>query len=133
MNTEVCYVASEYTGQYPEQGDMDEDNPRKSFHQRRKHCMIDGNSYPAFTDSRMYGDTATSCHLTDDDTGMYDVVLINENVSGIRGDETATKKGKKWYIVVNEYGPSMERVLDTVKYSENGTRLFAEWSNSDLS
>ena len=131
MNTEVCYVASGYTGQYPQQSDMDEDNPRRSFHQRQKHCMIDGNRYPAFTDNTMYGDTASSCHLTNDDTDMYDVVLINDNVSGIGGAVTATKKGKKRYIFVNEDGSSVERVLDPVKFSVNGTCLFAV--NNELS
>ena len=107
MNTEVCCVASEHNGQYPEQSDMDEDNPQRSFHQRQNHCMIDGNRYPAFTGKTMYSDTAFSCHLTNDDTEMYDVVLINDNVSSIGGAVTTTKKGKKRYIFFNADGCSV--------------------------
>ena len=43
----------------------------------------------------MYGDTASSCHLDNDDTGMHYVVDIHDCVSGIGVAVIVTKKGKK--------------------------------------
>ena len=81
---------------------MDTDNPWRSFHQRQKHCTIDGLHYPASTENTMYGDTASLCHLTDDDIDMYNVVRNNDKVSGICGAIFATKEGKKWYRFICE-------------------------------
>ena len=53
--------------------------------------MIDGVQHPAFTGHTMYSDTASLCHLTDDDSDMYDVVVICDKVSGIGGAIIATK------------------------------------------
>ena len=57
----------------------------------------------------MYGDTVSSSHLTDDDTDMYDMVFINDEVSGIGGDVYTTKKGKKRYRFKYEDGGSVEK------------------------
>ena len=43
----------------------------------------------------MYGDTASLCHLDDDDTDIYDVVHIHNRLSGIGGAVIVTKKGRK--------------------------------------
>ena len=80
--------------------------------------------YPAFTENIIYGDTASSCHLTDDNTDMCDLVLINDKVNGIGGAIFATKKGKKWYRFICKDGSSVERELNPVKFSKDGTRLF---------
>ena len=66
LDTAVCYMA----GQCSEQSCMDTDNPQRSFQQRHKHCTTDGVQYPEFTENTMYCDTASLCHLTNDDTDM---------------------------------------------------------------
>ena len=118
-------MTSEQIGQCLELTRMDRDNSQRSFHQGQKHCMIDGFQHPSFTENTMHGDTASSCHLTNDDSGMFDVVIICAKVRGIGGSVIATKKGKKRYRYICEDGSSVEIVLDPMKFSKDGTSLFA--------
>ena len=87
--------------------------------------MIDGVHHPAFTENTIYGDTASSCHLTDADrSDMFDVVVMYGKVNGIGGAVIASKKGKKRYRFICCDGSSVERVLDPVKFRIDGTRMF---------
>ena len=87
--------------------------------------MTDGVQYPAFTESTMYGDTASLYHLTDGDSDIYDVVVIIDKFSGIGGVVNATKKGKKWDRYICDDGSSIEIESDPVKFSIDDIRLFA--------
>ena len=40
------------------------------------------------------GDSGASSHITNDDTGLYDITDIDESIQGSPGIMTATKKGK---------------------------------------
>ena len=57
-------------------------------------CTIDGNSFHMFTKNTWIGNSGTSCHITNDETGMFDVIEIQESIQGSSGTMPATKKGK---------------------------------------
>ncbi len=66
-------------------------------------CTIDGCQYHRFNKNTWIGDTGTSCFITTNDTNVYDVTKINEQI--ISGNVTATKMGKilgclnKWMVL----------------------------------
>ena len=43
-------------------------------------CTINGNSLCTFTKNTWIGDTGTSCHITHNDTGMFEIEQIDESV-----------------------------------------------------
>ena len=62
------------------------------------------------------GDTAASCSTNNDDSGMFDVELIDENVICYGGQTVrATKKGKQRIFVRQKDVRITERVLGTVE------------------
>ena len=84
--------------------------------------VIDGKSYPAFTRDTRYGDTACSCHLVNDSSGMYDVTRIHEQIGGSsKVPIIATLKGKQRVVAKMVDGTMTELVLDPVKYSKDLT------------
>ena len=88
--------------------------------------------YPLFAE-KMYGNTASLCHLDDHDTSMHNVVHIHDCVSGMGGAVILTKKGKKMSKSVCEDGSSVIKKLSPVKlkYSESIARLLE--MNTELS
>ena len=85
-------------------------------------CTIQGNTYPSFTESTWYGDSGASCHITNDDTDMYDVEEINELIGGIGPDAiVATKKGKKKCMIKQVDGTNIERILYPCKYCKDAS------------
>ena len=57
-------------------------------------CTIDGNKF-FFTKNTWIGDLAASCHITNDDNGMYDIINIDKSIQGSSGIMPATKKAKQ--------------------------------------
>ena len=57
-------------------------------------CTIDGNTFFSFTENTWIGDLVGSCHITNDDTGLYDIINIDELIQGSSGIMPAMKKGK---------------------------------------
>ena len=58
-------------------------------------CILEGEEYSHFTKQTWVGDSGLSCHLNNDDSGMHDVTIINDNI-GITDRKTsvhATKMG----------------------------------------
>ena len=51
---------------------------------------IDGESFFTFTKNTLIGDSGISCHITNNDAGMYYVIEFNEPVQGSSGDMKAT-------------------------------------------
>eukprot|EP00984_Skeletonema_dohrnii_P022875 scaffold11976_cov67-Skeletonema_dohrnii-CCMP3373.AAC.1 len=102
-------------------------------------CTIDGQVYPSFTKKTWFGDTGASCHITNDDSGMYEVESIDEPIAGIGRDcIRATKKGKKLCQIEHSDGTIVEKVLSPCKFaaeaSDNLLSITAELSNgADLS
>ena len=69
-------------------------------------CTIDGEMFFSFTKNMFIGDLDTSCHITDNDSGLYDVFDISELVQCRLGSVPATKKGKLclkvWQVDMSE-------------------------------
>ena len=57
-------------------------------------CTFIGQSFCFFTKHTWIGDLGASCHITNNDTGMYDVTHIDRLVQGGLGSISATKNGK---------------------------------------
>jgi hypothetical protein len=74
--------------------------------------VIDGVEYPSFTDNTWIGDTGSSCHIVNDDTGLYDITPISEVVGGIGGQSIrATKMGRLNVVIKQADGTQVKRVL----------------------
>ena len=56
-------------------------------------CTIDGNTF-LFTKKTQMRDSGASCHITNNDTGLYNATNINELMQGSSSIMPATKKGK---------------------------------------
>ena len=57
-------------------------------------CTINGDTFDFFTRNTSIGDSNASCHITNNDTSLYDVTNINESIQGSSSIMPATKKGK---------------------------------------
>ena len=57
-------------------------------------CTIYSNTFFSFTKNTWIGDLMASCHITKDDSGLYDIANINELIQGSSGIMPATKKSK---------------------------------------
>ena len=55
-------------------------------------CIIDSESFFSFTKNTWIGDLDISFHITNNDTGFYDVIDINKLVKGSSGSMPTTKK-----------------------------------------
>ena len=57
-------------------------------------CTIDGDTFFSFTKNTCIGDSVTSCNITNDDIGLYDITEIDESIQGSSGIMPAIKTGK---------------------------------------
>ena len=57
-------------------------------------CTIDGDTFFSFIKNTWLGDSDASCHIANNDTGLYDITNIDESIQGSSGIMPATKKGK---------------------------------------
>ena len=57
-------------------------------------CTINGDMFCSFTKITWIGDSGASCHVTNNDTGMYDIIDINELTQASSGIMPTTKKSK---------------------------------------
>ena len=57
-------------------------------------CTIDGDTFYLLMKNTWFGDSGASCHITNDDICLFDVIGINELIQGNARNVPATKKGK---------------------------------------
>ena len=57
-------------------------------------CTIDGDTYESFKIIAWLGDSGALCHIPNDDTGLFNVIDINELIQGSSGNMKAVEKGK---------------------------------------
>ena len=57
-------------------------------------CTIDGDRFYSFTKNTWIRDSGASYHITNNDTGMYDITNINESIQGNSSIMPAMKKDK---------------------------------------
>ena len=55
-------------------------------------CMIDCDMFHSFMKNTWVGDLGALSHITNNDTGHYNVTIINESVQGHSGNMPATKR-----------------------------------------
>ena len=59
-----------------------------------RRLVIDLEMFSSFMKNMWVDDSITMCHITDDDLGMYDVIITNDSVQNSSGSMPATTKGK---------------------------------------
>ena len=79
-------------------------------------CTIDGNTFFSFMKNTWIGDLGASCHITNNDDGMYDIININKSIQGSSGIMLATKKGKLQVIELQFNGEEQVHTLWPVKF-----------------
>ena len=57
-------------------------------------CTIDGDTFYSFTKITQIGDSGASYHITNNNTGLYDVTDMDELIQGSFDIMPARKKGK---------------------------------------
>ena len=90
--------------------------------------VLDRAKYSPFTRLTWIGDSGSSCHLENDDSGMYDVTIISDTIRTAEKGNTicATKMGQKKYVVRQVDGTESVKELYPVKYSPDvSNRLFS--------
>ena len=55
---------------------------------------IDGDTFFLFRKNTWIGDSGASCHITNIDTGLFDIINFSELIQGSSGIIPAVKKGK---------------------------------------
>ena len=71
----------------------------------------------ALVSNSWYGDTAASRSIDNDDSGMFDVEVIDETIGLVGGHRIrATKKGKKKVVFRQADGKLVERIIAPIKY-----------------
>ena len=58
-----------------------------------KMCIIDCDTLYLFMNNTCIGDSGASCHITNDDKGLYDIANIDESIQGSSSIMLAMKKG----------------------------------------
>ena len=62
-------------------------------------CTIDGNTFFSFMKNTWTRDLGASCHITNNNTGLYDIIDIDESIQGSFGIMPVMKKGKLQVVV----------------------------------
>ena len=89
-------------------------------------CTINGNMFFSFTKNTWIGDSGASCHITNNDNGMYDIIDIHKLIQGSSSIMSAMKKGKLRVMVRQVYGEEQVHTLWPVKfYPSAGVNLFS--------
>ena len=84
---------------------------------------IDGDT---FTKNTWIGDSGVSCHVTNNDTGLYDVTDINKSIQGSSSIMPAMKKGKLQVKACQAGRPVQVHTLWPVKFCPKaGAYLFS--------
>ena len=88
-------------------------------------CTINGETFYSFTKNIWVGDSGTSFHISNNDTGLFDVTEVNKFVEGSLGNMPATKKGMLHRKVCQVDGTEGVHILWPVKYCPKaGAKLY---------
>ena len=58
-------------------------------------CTIEGDTFLSLMKNMWIRDSGALCHLTNNFTGLFDIIDINESIQGSSGIMPATKKQPK--------------------------------------
>ena len=76
---------------------------------------IDEETFFSFTKNMLIGYLNVSCHITNNDLGLYDITNINESVQGCSGSMSTMMKGKGHMKVHQVNGSEKSHVRWSVK------------------
>ena len=78
--------------------------------------VVDGASYPSFTEDTVFGDSGSSCHIRNTMEVMFDIETTNKQIDGVGNNIRATRKGKLKAEVVQADGSKTTKILSSFKY-----------------
>ena len=88
-------------------------------------CTIGSNTFHSFMKNTWSDDSSASCHITNNENGMYDIIDIDESIQGSSGIMPATKKGKL-HVTVCQVNGEQVHTLWPVKFCPSaGANLFS--------
>ena len=79
-------------------------------------CTIDKDIVFSFTKNTWIGNSSASCHITNNDTGLFDVIDINKSIKGSSDVMPAMKKFKLWVNVWQDNRTESVHTLFLVKF-----------------
>ena len=89
-------------------------------------CTIDGDTFYSLMRITWIRDSGASCHITNNDTGMYDITDINESIQGSSSIMPTTKKSKLCVNVCQVNQAEWVHTLLPVKFCPKaGENLFS--------
>ena len=89
-------------------------------------CTINGNTLFLFTKNTWIGDSGASCHITNNNTGLYNVTNIDESIQGSSSIIPPTKKGKLQVNIWQVNRAEQVHTLWSVKFCPKaGANLFS--------
>ena len=98
-------------------------------------CTIDGETFHSIAKNTWIDNSGASCHITNNNTGLYDITEINKLVQGILGIISATIKGKLCMKVCpvdgseNVYSLIFELLQGEKVKSDHKNKIFVQSSN----
>ena len=89
-------------------------------------CTTNEDIFFSFTKNTWIGDSGVSCHIMNDDMGLFDVIDINESIQGSSGVMPAMKKGKLRVTIWQVDGTEQVHTLWPMKFCPKaGANLFS--------
>ena len=79
-------------------------------------CTINGDTFYSFMRNTWIGGSGVSCHITKDDTSLYDITNIDELIQGSSGIMPAMKTGKLHLKVYKVNGTQRVHILWPLKF-----------------
>ena len=86
------------------------------------------NKNAKITNDTWIADMGASCHMTNDDTGMYDITILKDDFVTVADDQEvkALKIGKLDMMAIQENGTKVKFTMENVKYCpELAIKLFS--------
>ena len=85
-----------------------------------------GETLALYTDNMCIQDFGASCHITNNNTGLFEVTKIHKSIQSSSGNMTATKKGKLCVNICQVDDTEWIHTLWLVKYCPKaGANLFS--------
>ena len=89
-------------------------------------CTINGDMFYLFTKNTWIEDYVASCHIMNNDIGLFDIINIDKLIQGSSGNMPVTKKGKLCVNVRQVDGTEgVHTLLPMNFFPKVGTNLFS--------
>ena len=84
-------------------------------------CKMDGGTFHSFTKNMRISNSGAMCHITNNDTGLYEITKINESVKGCAGKMSTTTKSKLCMKICQADGTEWVHIMCPMKYCDKAS------------